>query len=59
MIRNNYFRLLFLLLTTPLAIQANGTFNVKDYGARGNGKKMDTPAIQKQSMHAIRQAEGQ
>lgn len=23
------------------------TFNVKKYGARGNGKKMDSPAIQK------------
>ena len=23
------------------------TFNVKKYGARGNGKKLDSPAIQK------------
>ena len=29
------------------------TFNVKKYGARGNGKKLDSPAIQK-AIDAIR-----
>ena len=38
--------LLLLLLVLPFTLQAE-TFNVKKYGARGNGKKMDSPAIQK------------
>ena len=36
--------LLLLLLVLPFTLQAE-TFNVKKYGARGNGKKMDSPAI--------------
>ena len=38
--------LLLMLLVLPFTLQAE-TFNVKKYGARGNGKKMDSPAIQK------------
>ena len=38
--------LLLMLLVLPFTSQAE-TFNVKKYGARGNGKKMDSPAIQK------------
>ena len=45
--KRNYWGLLLLLLIVPLAMQAGETFNVKKYGARGNGKKMDSPAIQK------------
>ena len=42
----NNLLLLLLLLVLPFTLQAE-TFNVKKYGARGNGKKMDSPAIQK------------
>lgn len=45
--KRNYWGLLLLLLIVPLAMQAGETFNVKKYGARGNGKKMDSPTIQK------------
>ena len=38
--------LLLMLLVLPFTLQAE-TFNVKKYGARGNGKRMDSPAIQK------------
>ena len=39
--KRNYWGLLLLLLIVPLAMQAGETFNVKKYGARGNGKKME------------------
>ena len=45
--RKNYLGLLFLLLTLSLTMQAGETYNVKKYGAKGNGRKMDSPAIQK------------
>ena len=38
--------LLFAMFLLPFAVQAE-TFNVKKYGAKGNGKKLDSPAIQK------------
>ena len=38
--------LLMLLSVLPFTLQAK-TFNIKTYGARGNGKTMDSPAIQK------------
>ena len=38
--------LLLMLFALPFVLQAE-TFNVKRYGARGNGKKLDSPAIQK------------
>ena len=45
--RKNYLGLLFSLLTLSLTMQAGETYNVKKYGAKGNGRKMDSPAIQK------------
>ena len=38
--------LLLMLFVLPFTLQAE-TFNVKKYGARGNGRRMDSPAIQK------------
>ena len=48
--RKNYLGLLFLLLTLSLTMQAGETYNVKKYGAKGNGRKMDSPAIQKKQL---------
>ena len=39
--RKNYLGLLFLLLTLSLTMQAGETYNVKKYGAKGNGRKME------------------
>ena len=39
--------LLSCLLLCPMTVLAGGTFNVKKYGAKGNGKKLDSPYIQK------------
>lgn len=43
--RNTLFIVLCLLFSAGV-LHAQ-TFNVKDYGARGNGKRLDSPAIQK------------
>lgn len=45
--------LLLLLLVLPFTLQAE-TFNVKKYGARGNGKKMDRLPSRKQLMLVIK-----
>lgn len=57
--RRSYLEVLLslLLLALPLALQAGEVFNVKNYGARGNGKKMDSPAIQ-QAIDACHRAGG-
>lgn len=39
--------LLLLLSIMPSVVHAGDTFDVKKYGARGNGRKLDSPAIQK------------
>ena len=55
--RKNYLGLLFLLLTLSLTMQAGETYYVKKYGAKGNGRKMDSPAIQK-AINACHKAGG-
>lgn len=31
--------------SSPLLAQSGGVFNVSDYGAKGDGKTLDSPAI--------------
>lgn len=47
MMKRTFCGLLSLLLFLSLAAHAEGIYNVKKYGARGNGKTMDSPAIQR------------
>lgn len=47
MMKRTFCGLLSLLLFLSLAAHAEGVYNVKKYGARGNGKTMDSPAIQR------------
>lgn len=54
----NYLRmvLLSLVMTMPLAVFAD--FNVRDYGAKGDGKTLDSPAIDKAIEACVKQGGG-
>ena len=47
----NMKRLLSVILCVLMSVEMSHaqtvSFNVKDYGARGNGKRLDSPAIQR------------
>ena len=47
----NMKRLLSVILCVLMSVEMSHAqtvfFNVKDYGARGNGKRLDSPAIQR------------
>ena len=40
-------RMLLLLISLTPAAESAGVFNIRDYGAAGDGKTLDTPAIGK------------
>ena len=48
---------LFIFITTSLAVTAQKSYNIKDYGATGDGQTLDSPAIQ-QAIDACNQAGG-
>ena len=55
MLKNNYcFAILLLLCLTPVLSVAQGVYDVRDFGAQGDGTTLDSPAFNR----AIQQAAG-
>ena len=53
-------KLLFLLLTCCLQpVLAQGVYNVRDYGATGDGKTLDSPAVNQAIQDAVSKGGGQ
>jgi polygalacturonase len=44
---NHFFALALLVLLASGTVGRGGTFDVRDYGAKGDGRTLDSPAIQK------------
>ena len=53
------FLMLFLLLACTEIIGQRGTYNVMDFGAKGDGKVLDSPAINAAIEEAVRNGGGQ
>ena len=50
--------LLFLLCCSPLLLQAHGVYNVCDFGAKGDGQTLDSPAFNAAIQKAVGQGGG-